>query len=467
MRTINMTVTGDLVAVDSTVVGVQGSGNADMIRLTLDEGWDGWAKTATWWDSHGTEAASRTITADLLDDVAVSARCYLLPVPPEALRYGGECILVLDGYKNGARARTVRQEFAVERAPVRRAVEEDATTPTDMEQMQGQVDAVLGQLQTVAAGEAGRVTAEAARDEAEAERATAETEREDAEAARREAEKTRQSNEAARLSDEKDRAAAESERTKAEIARGVAENDRVGAEDIREGNETDRKRAETSRRNAEQAREAAEAARQGAVGAQVETATQAAKAAQAAAAISETVQAALALSACLKAGAEEDAEDLAADRWLLVTNNPPVTWETLLAEADKARTGAENDLVGMAVLSAVNATNWRRDADGTRWMTDTLDDFCAKLIAFCAAAVEAGYVADGRIIVTWPQVQHWILTGELVTPLDAESMTWPWTPAREEGRTWRTEVMERLEELEAQFYSFAELVMAAVEGAEP
>lgn len=179
------------------------------------------------------------------------------------------------------------------------------------------------------------------------------------------------------------------------------------------------------------------------------------------------VQMAVALNGRLRVGSEEDVDDLPPGAWLLVTNNPPVTWETLLAEADKARTGAENDLVGMAVLSAVNATNWRRDADGTRWMTDTLDDFRAKLIAFCAAAVEAGYVADGRIIVTWPQVQHWILTGELVTPLDAESMTWPWTPAREEGRTWRTEVMERLEELEALFSSFGALVMAEVEGAEP
>lgn len=156
MRTINMTVTGDLAAVDSSVLGVQGSGNADTIRLTLDEAWDGWAKTATWWDAHGTEAVSQTITAALLEDVAVSTRCYLLPVPPEALRYGGECTLVLDGYKDGARARTVRQEFAVARATERAAVL-TATTPTEAEQLQEALEELTESVHVLATGRAAHI----------------------------------------------------------------------------------------------------------------------------------------------------------------------------------------------------------------------------------------------------------------------------------------------------------------------
>lgn len=156
MRTINMTVTGDLVTVDGTVVGVQGSGNADTIRLTLDKAWDGWAKTVIWWDAHGAEAVSQTVTAALLEDVAVSARCYLLPVPPEALRYGGECTLVLDGYKDGARARTVRQEFAVARAPERAAVL-TATTPTEAEQLQEALEELTESVHVLAAGRAAHI----------------------------------------------------------------------------------------------------------------------------------------------------------------------------------------------------------------------------------------------------------------------------------------------------------------------
>lgn len=156
MRTINMTVTGDLVTVDGTVIGVQGSGNADTIRLTLDEAWDGWAKTAAWWDAHGAEAVSQTVTAAQLEDVAVSTRCYLLPVPPEALRYGGECTLVLDGYKDGARARTVRQEFAVARAPERAAVL-TATTPTEAEQLQEALEELTESVHVLAAGRAAHI----------------------------------------------------------------------------------------------------------------------------------------------------------------------------------------------------------------------------------------------------------------------------------------------------------------------
>ena len=156
MRTINMTVTGDLVEVDGTVVGVQGSGNADTIRLTLDAAWDGWAKTATWWDAHGAESVSQTVTAALLEDVAVNTRRYLLPVPPEALRYGGECTLVLDGYRDGTRARTVRQEFDVARAPARAAVL-SADTPTEAEQLQEALEELTESLNVLAAGKSAHI----------------------------------------------------------------------------------------------------------------------------------------------------------------------------------------------------------------------------------------------------------------------------------------------------------------------
>lgn len=269
MRIVNMTVTGDLVEVDGSVVGVQGSGNADTLRLTFDAVWDGWAKTAVWWDAHGGEAVSWTLTADLLEDVAVSVRRYLLPVPPEALRYGGPCNLVVDGYRDGKRGRTVTQTFDVARAPVRAAVAGGAvTSPTDMEQMQGQVDELLGQLQSVLS--------------AEDERTEEENVRREAEALRAENENTRTANEAARLADEIDRAEAETARSKAEMSRDSKELKRQEAEVVRGENETERKRQETLRQNAEKEREEAEAARQGAVGAQVEAAQAAARTAEAA-----------------------------------------------------------------------------------------------------------------------------------------------------------------------------------------
>ena len=86
----------------------------------------------------------------------MSTRCYLLTVPPEALRYGGECTLVLDGYKDGARARTVRQEFAVARAPERAAVL-TATTPTEAEQLQEALEELTESVHVLAAGRAAHI----------------------------------------------------------------------------------------------------------------------------------------------------------------------------------------------------------------------------------------------------------------------------------------------------------------------
>lgn len=143
-----MVVTGDLAVVDSTVLGVQGSGNADTLRLAFDGAWDGLAKTAAWWDGHGQEAASRELTADLLEEMAESTRVYLLPVPPEALAYGGTVTLVVDGWRENVRARTTAQEFSVARAPTRKAVDGEVTSPTETEQLQGEIEALV---ETVAA----------------------------------------------------------------------------------------------------------------------------------------------------------------------------------------------------------------------------------------------------------------------------------------------------------------------------
>ena len=106
MRTMHMTVTGDNVTLDSAVAGVQGSGNVDKLVVSFDPSWDGYAKTAAWWDAHGDQAGEpRVLTADLLVDPAADARHYILVVPPKALALAGRCTLVIDGYLDGALAR--------------------------------------------------------------------------------------------------------------------------------------------------------------------------------------------------------------------------------------------------------------------------------------------------------------------------------------------------------------------------
>lgn len=111
-----------------------------------------------------------------------------------------------------------------------------------------------------------------------------------------------------------------------------------------------------------------------------------------------------------------------------------VSYQDLIWEAQKAAASQENDLAGMATLSAVKDTNWRRDATGAMWDEGTLAEFRSKLTAFAGAAVAAEYVnTAGQCVATWAQAQAWIITGELLAPLDAENQDYPWIAASATG----------------------------------
>lgn len=241
MRTIHMEVVGDTVRRSSGVAGVQGSGNVDVIVLSFDPLWDGYAKRAVWWDAHGGQAAERTLGADLLVDIREDARVYALPVPPEALRYSGDCALVIEGVVQGRRARTVSQSFQVVAAPLGEDPEE--LTPDLARQFQLQVDILLPRLQAVLNAETQRLEAEKRREgqfqtwddavsgwaEHETQRASAETRRETAEAGRENAEALRVAQELRRENSETLRAAAQAQalaetRQAADLARMAGEH---------------------------------------------------------------------------------------------------------------------------------------------------------------------------------------------------------------------------------------------------
>lgn len=159
MRTIHVTVTGDAVTRDSAVAGVQGSGNVDKLVVSFDPAWDGYAKSAAWWDAHGKEAGEpKLLTADLLVDYPADTRTYVLLVPPEALRCSGECTLVIDGWRDGALARTVRQTFQVAYAPP--SAKGSDLPPSKAQDLQAQIDGLLDDIAQRAQG-ADRARAEA------------------------------------------------------------------------------------------------------------------------------------------------------------------------------------------------------------------------------------------------------------------------------------------------------------------
>ncbi len=148
MRVIHMALQGDAAQLDSSVAGIQGSGNVDELILRFDPSWDGFAKTLTWWDALGQNPVQRSLTADLLVDAAEDTRTYRTVIPPEPLAKAGRCQMVVDGYVEGKRARSVCVELDVLGAPVA-AVRSADLTPTQAEQLRVEIESVLDDLSKV------------------------------------------------------------------------------------------------------------------------------------------------------------------------------------------------------------------------------------------------------------------------------------------------------------------------------
>lgn len=201
-----------------------------------------------------------------------------------------------------------------------------------------------------------------------------------------------------------------------------------------------------------------------------DAATQAKDASEAAKEAEENVlgvQAALHLRRRVIVGTATDAELLMPGDTLIITDDSSVVhttdYQDLLLEAQKAAAEEENDLETIAVLSVVNATNLRQTEDGLLWTTDTLADFRAKLTAFAAAAVAAGYVdADGQCMAIWSQAQAWIIEGELLPPLEAETKDYLWRKAA--PKTEYDAIKERLAAIEAQLGQAAGSVNTLITG---
>ena len=144
MREITLTVRGDSVQASRYRAGVRGEANATDLVLAFDEGWDGYTKTVTFWDALERNPVKVVLTADLLIDPGKGNRTYRTKIPGEAMTEAGECLLIVDGYKDNERPRSVPVRLTVDDAPMAVDAGDPADpTPTQAEQLQGQIDVVL------------------------------------------------------------------------------------------------------------------------------------------------------------------------------------------------------------------------------------------------------------------------------------------------------------------------------------
>ena len=147
-KIINVKVRGDHLTKDSRNAGVQHEANVTYLRIDFDEGWDPYAKTVTFWDALMGNPTKLVLTTDKLEDIHVSHRVYLVPIPGEALGEPGDMTFVVDGWTDGKRKRSLADTLWVKEAPF----EEEAGEPTDptpsqAEQMQVQLDLIISDIQ--------------------------------------------------------------------------------------------------------------------------------------------------------------------------------------------------------------------------------------------------------------------------------------------------------------------------------
>lgn len=172
-RKIVIEVNGGYIRKDSDVAGVRGEANSTIMNIIFDESWEGYAKKVTFWDARGENPVRRTLTTDLLTDITTSILNYSVPIPGEPLAHEGQMTFVIEGYTDGVRKRTVSDKLKVKPSPIADVEGEPADpTPDQAEQLQKQIDTMLGDIQ------AERVQAQEARNEAvnAAEEATASAE---------------------------------------------------------------------------------------------------------------------------------------------------------------------------------------------------------------------------------------------------------------------------------------------------
>lgn len=386
-RSIEVKVNGSYLTLDNKNAGVQHEANVTALRITFDPGWDGYAKKVTWWNAKGQKPVERTLTADLLEDILVSTRVYLCPIPGEPLEEAGWCTFVIDGYVSGKRMRSVSGELLVKEADFIEQADEPADpTPTQAEQLQAQIDSILSDVQE------DMQAAQAAANAAESAQAAAETAQNAAESAQAGAESAE---DAAALYQSQAEAYAHNAGVYA--LGGTLEGippDGIDSMDVIWGAKQYAEAAAASKSGAEAAESAAESAKADALTAKAgaESAKLAAEAAQAGAQSAKTAAETARTGAETAMAGAETARG-GAERAKAAAETAKTDAEAAKNAAQSAEAGAETAKTG-AEASKTAAESWAVGATGTRAGEDTNN---ARYWAEQAQAIAGGDFATKAI----------------------------------------------------------------------
>lgn len=179
-RTIPLKIQNEYIAGDKVLIGAAGSHNDVVLRMEFSPLWEGLTKTVQFRDALGEKTIETLLTADLLEKNSTTV--YMVPVPNGAKKYAGEMTLAVKGAavsgdKETRATTAVHGAFTVGESKWDTSAEtEQDVPPTQAEQLQSQIDAVLGKINGAAASaNAAAASAQSAAESAETATAAAES----------------------------------------------------------------------------------------------------------------------------------------------------------------------------------------------------------------------------------------------------------------------------------------------------
>lgn len=171
-RTIPLKIQNEYIAGDKVLIGAAGSHNDVVLRMEFSPLWEGLTKTVQFRDALGEKTIETLLTADLLEKNSTTV--YMVPVPNGAKKYAGEMTLAVKGAavsgdKETRATTAVHGAFTVGESKWDTSAEtEQDVPPTQAEQLQSQIDAVLGTINGAAASaNAAAASAQSAAESAE------------------------------------------------------------------------------------------------------------------------------------------------------------------------------------------------------------------------------------------------------------------------------------------------------------
>ncbi len=142
MRYINIEVANEYVKGSGVPIGAAGSYSDVALKIKFSNMWDGMAKHITWLDANGENPTLVYLTANNYD-----GEYYTSPIPAEAKAIAGTATMSIKGADEDKGTLTAKAEFKVLESVYDPDAEEAADiTPTVAEQLQSQMEEIIGSI---------------------------------------------------------------------------------------------------------------------------------------------------------------------------------------------------------------------------------------------------------------------------------------------------------------------------------